>query len=55
MVLIVIQIADSVFSKCNPCNFHYDAVIKMETFNADARFSVVRVITLEDDDHCSLD
>ena len=47
--MVVIQIADSVFSKCSPCNFHYDAVIKMETFNADARSGVVRGITEEED------
>ena len=30
-------------------HYNYDAVIKMETFNADARSSVVRGMTEEED------
>ena len=30
-------LADSVVFKCQPCHFHYDAVIKMETFDDDSR------------------
>lgn len=30
-------LSDSVFQKCSVCTFHYDAVIKMETFDHDSR------------------
>ena len=36
-ILSLHQIADSVFEKCSPCNLHYDAVVKMETFDTDVR------------------
>ena len=32
------SMSDSLFSKCSPCTFHYDAIIRMEKFNADSRY-----------------
>ena len=31
---------NSMFSLCSPCTRHYNAVIKMETFSEDSRFSI---------------
>ena len=25
------------FAQCNPCHYHYDAVVRMESFTADSR------------------
>ena len=30
-------LSGGVYEKCSPCEYHYDAVIKMETFNEDSR------------------
>jgi hypothetical protein len=30
-------LSEGVFGKCSPCSYHYDAVLKMETFNEDSR------------------
>ena len=30
-------LSDSVFTKCSPCTHHFDAVIKMESFDEDSR------------------
>ena len=31
------SMSDSVFYKCSPCTYHYDGVVRMETFDTDSR------------------
>ena len=38
---------NSMFSLCSPCTRHYNAVIKMETFSEDSRFSIFWQIIYE--------
>ena len=38
---------NSMFSLCSPCTRHYNAVIKMETFSEDSRFSIFWQIIFE--------
>ena len=37
VLLTSLKIASPVFERCDPCTLHYDAVVKMETFDSDVR------------------